>query len=249
MAEFIDVPCVRGVSLRIEIHKVLYHARSKYQDIAIYETELFGKCLFLDGVIQCAESDHEVYDRALLERLRLGEKKLLILGGGDGYTAATALSINPNLKITLVDIDRNVVRSCQQHLGQKIYYDPRVDLVIENAISFIHRTKDRDYDGVVCDFTEVPLAQEEVQFKEFFQALLSHSARVLRREGWIGFYAGCEAIPLFRHPRAAETLKDMLQKAFINICHSDVLIPSFGESCFFYFAQKPAFLNSDRSGQ
>ena len=56
---YIEIPCYSGTSFQIPVKDLTYSAMSEYQDIKIYDTELYGKCLFLDGVIQCSESDHD----------------------------------------------------------------------------------------------------------------------------------------------------------------------------------------------
>ena len=39
-----------GCSLHIKIKDVLYHARSKYQQIGVFETEKLGRMLVIDGI-------------------------------------------------------------------------------------------------------------------------------------------------------------------------------------------------------
>src|SRR5688572_3495170 len=94
MTEHIDIPCFNGPPLIIPVKSQLHKGRSQFQEIAVYDTQEFGKCLLLDGSIQCTQSDHEQYDRIILKKLKPSDQRLLILGGGDGYIAETALKLN-----------------------------------------------------------------------------------------------------------------------------------------------------------
>ena len=50
-----------GCTLHIKIKNVLYHARSKYQEIAILETEKLGRMLSIDGITMLTEFDEFAY--------------------------------------------------------------------------------------------------------------------------------------------------------------------------------------------
>ena len=41
----------------LQIKEVLYHKKSQFQDILVFESENYGRVLVLDGVIQCTERD------------------------------------------------------------------------------------------------------------------------------------------------------------------------------------------------
>jgi spermidine synthase len=41
----------------LRVKEILYHEKSRFQDILIFETTNHGRVLALDGVIQCADGD------------------------------------------------------------------------------------------------------------------------------------------------------------------------------------------------
>ena len=44
-----------GQAMSLEVEKVLYHSKSKYQDVLVFQSTNYGNVLVLDGVIQVTE--------------------------------------------------------------------------------------------------------------------------------------------------------------------------------------------------
>jgi len=224
--EYIDVPCANGSTFKIKIKSVLFSNASPFQKIAVYDTELFGRCLFLDGVIQICEGDHEVYDRALLRKLRREDRRILVLGGGDGYTAETALRMNLALEVIVVEIDPAVLDASKRHMARNVFYDPRLKVNTGEALNFL-REDLSTWDGIVCDFTELPVGGGGKGL-EFFSAIFSLSRARLNEKGWIGVYAGMAPAPVER----------LLREHMGAVELAEVFVPSFGEPVYFLFGEK-----------
>lgn len=112
---------------------------------------------------ECSERDHELYDRTMLHRLNSGDRRLLIIGGGDGYIAATAMHLNPSLEeITVVDLDGEVVNACRAHLHQTIFDHAGVNLVVQDALQLMEQHEKGGYDGIICDLTASPVGYRPV---------------------------------------------------------------------------------------
>eukprot|EP00961_Rhodomonas_salina_P162249 2185563-Rhodomonas_salina.2 len=45
-----DVRCRKGQAMGIKVKETLFEGKSDYQDVAVYETETYGKMMTLDGV-------------------------------------------------------------------------------------------------------------------------------------------------------------------------------------------------------
>lgn len=230
-----DVTCATGDILRIPVTELLHTTRSPCQEITVCDTSRFGRCLLLDGVIQTAESDHNIYDRAILDKLRASDRNLLILGGGDGYVAAQALIINPALHVTVVELDGAVVAAAREHLGQTVIDDSRIDLVVEDACTFLPRIGTAAFDGIVCDLTDFPVGYEQGQGAEFYRRIFSASGAALKSGGWIAVYAGAADLLLDGGGRVVDRLRGLLAKSFGNVECNEVLVPSFGEPCSFLY--------------
>ncbi len=46
-----------GQAMAIEVSEILWHEKSKYQDVLVFKSATYGNVLVLDGVIQVTERD------------------------------------------------------------------------------------------------------------------------------------------------------------------------------------------------
>ena len=72
--------------ITIKASKTLFRAKSDYQDIAVIETEQFGKVLLLDGSskqLKPMSFYHEMITHVPLS-VHGNPKSVLVIGGGDG---------------------------------------------------------------------------------------------------------------------------------------------------------------------
>ena len=229
-----------GDELKVNIKKVIGKIKSGFQEILFLDTEKFGKCLLIDGIVQASEKDHETYDKSILNELKKEDRKLLILGGGDGYVADMALKMNPKLNIKVVDLDVEVVHGCKKYLGQKVFEDSRVRINIEDAFNFLKTTIKRNgkFDGIVCDLTDEPIRKkDEKNFKHFYEEIISLSKDALEKGGWISLQAGASEVTS-GHINAVSILEKVLIKNFKDISRKDIMIPSFGEKNAFLYARE-----------
>merc|ERR1712232_1135932 len=54
-----------GQAFTIRVNKVLYHEKSKYQDVLVFESAEYSNVLVLDGVIQCTDRDEFAYQEMI----------------------------------------------------------------------------------------------------------------------------------------------------------------------------------------
>lgn len=221
---------------RFSVEKVLFEVESAFQKILVAQIKGFGRCLLIDGVMQCAEADHQLYDKALLSPMRRSDRRILILGGGDGYVAQAALNKAPDARMIVVDIDAAVVSAARTHLGQNVFEDPRVNLIIGDGLAYLESTKEA-FDGIVLDLTDNPVGGGMAKFRKFHNRLISACA--LKTCGWVSLQAGASSA---KKPfvEVASFLESELQKRFPSVKRTDCLIPSFGESNCFLHARRRA---------
>lgn len=233
----LHMPVYKDNSIQtIKVTRRLEHITSMFQEIEIVDTDEFGKCMLIDGIMQTADSDHQVYDDAILSPLRKEDSRLLILGGGDGYVAERALELNPDLSITIVDLDVEVVHAARIHLGQKVFDHPNVTLHIGDALQYLKTDKDHKYDGVVFDLTDNPTLEledsYEADFRTFYNKIIPLAKRHLKNGGWASIQSGASHVsPEFLD--TASIMSELVSQNFNTVTKKDVLIPSFGEeNCF-----------------
>jgi spermidine synthase len=242
--EFLTSPIYKdGDKSQIKINKKIAEIDSGFQNITILDLEKFGKSLVIDGLVQTSEFDHEIYDKALLKKMSENDREILILGGGDGYVAETALKLNPKLKITIVELDYEVVNHAKKFLGQKIFDHPNVTLVVGDALNYLINSRQVGntlVDGVICDLTDNPIGtkKSERSYRKFYDEVLSGSKLIIKKGGWISAQAGASQVT-DKYLNSAGILEEMLQEYFVDIKRKDIMIPSFSEeNCFIYGRKK-----------
>ncbi|CAD1475656.1 unnamed protein product, partial [Heterotrigona itama] len=108
-----------GVSLSLEVVKILHRERSQYQDVMVLDTRSHGRTLILDGIIQCTERDEFSYQE-MIAFLPLcshaNPKTVLIVGGGDGGVAREVAKHPLVERIVQVEIDPKVLEVSRKYL-------------------------------------------------------------------------------------------------------------------------------------
>uniref|UniRef100_A0A3Q7HPA9 PABS domain-containing protein n=1 Tax=Solanum lycopersicum TaxID=4081 RepID=A0A3Q7HPA9_SOLLC len=101
-----------GEAFSLKIEKLLFQGKSDYQDVMLFESATYGKVLTLDGAIQHTENGGFPYTEMIVH-LPLGSipspKKVLIIGGGIGFTLFEVSRYPSIEKIDIVEIDDVVV--------------------------------------------------------------------------------------------------------------------------------------------
>ncbi len=168
-------PMWPGAALSIEIDKVLFSKKSKYQQIDIYQTKTQGKMLVLDGIIQLTEADEFAYQEMMAHLPLFAHpcpKDVLVVGGGDGGVLREVGRHDRVEKIDFCEIDETVIRAAKKYLPSLAcgFDDPRVNIHIEDGSAFAQNKKEA-YDVIIVDSSD-PIGPGEALFEEpFYQAL------------------------------------------------------------------------------
>ncbi len=139
-----------------QIKKTLIQTRTKFQNAILADSYSFGRCLILDGEMQSAQLDEFIYHECLVQpamALHPKPREVLILGGGEGATVREILR-HPSVKrVTMVDIDGEVVDFCKEYLKewhQGTLTHPKTRLIIGDARQFVLETAET-FDVIISD--------------------------------------------------------------------------------------------------
>ncbi len=141
------------------VSRTITMIKTAIQDVQIVETPAYGKMLVLDGLVQSSEDDEHVYHEALVHPGMIAHpnpKTALIIGGGEGATLREILRYHSIERVTMVDIDGELVEACKTHLPewhQGSFDDPRTEVVIGDGRAYLETTE-RTFDIVICDITD-----------------------------------------------------------------------------------------------
>ncbi len=141
------------------IRRVVYEGRTRFQQVEILDTEIFGRVLRLDGKTQSSQSDEYVYHEALVHPVMLhhpAPRRVFIGGGGEGATLREVLRHRSVESVVMVDLDEEVVNLCKEHLPtwhQGAFDDPRVELRHEDALAYLEGA-DEPFDVMILDLVD-----------------------------------------------------------------------------------------------
>ena len=139
---------------------MLYQGRTRWQNVLIADTYNYDRVLMLDGAIQSAESDESLYHELLVQPAMLAHdepRDVLIIGGGEGATLREVLSHASVRRAVMVDLDRELVELCREHLfqwHQGAFDDPRSELLTEDGRAYLERDPSL-YDVVIIDVVDM----------------------------------------------------------------------------------------------
>ena len=164
--------------------KDLHRVKSEYQLLEVFHAQEFGNVMTLDGRVMITDSDEFVYHELIAHipaLLHDSPKKALVIGGGDGGTVRELLKHKSIEKITLCEIDGEVVEAAKKYFPSVScgFNDPRVDVIIGDGIEYVKNHKKNAVDLLVIDSTD-PIGPGEGLFTtEFYR----EAATILSERG------------------------------------------------------------------
>ncbi len=147
------------LNVMLKVRQVFYSGETAYQKVEVLDSELFGRSLVLDGKTQSTERDEHIYHETLVHPAMFchpGPKQVFIGGGGEGGTLREALAHKSVERVTMVDLDPEVVELCRKYLPNHhrgSFDDPRTNLLHEDARGYLENTPD-SYDAIILDLVD-----------------------------------------------------------------------------------------------
>lgn len=207
------------------VEEMLYQNKTPYQDMAIFRNETFGRVLVLDGAIQLTEKDEFVYHEMMTHVPLLAHghaKNVLVIGGGDGGILREVLKHKAVEKVTLVEIDPDVVAFSKKHLpfiSQGALDDPRVRIVIEDGAKFVKETEEK-YDVIICDSTDPDEPVGAVLFtSEFYRDCHNRLS-----DG--GIFVNQNGVPFLQKAELVDTLRKR-REHFKDVSYYLAVVPTY----------------------
>ncbi|VBB69244.1 Spermidine synthase [invertebrate metagenome] len=203
--------------------KVLYHERSELQDLAIFESAIFGRILALDGVIQTTEADEHHYHEMMIHVPLLAHgavQAVCVVGGGDGGALREVLK-HPGVHATLVEIDPAVIAISRRYLpaiSVGSFDDPRVTIIIADGVRYMADSGPL-FDVIIIDSTD-PQGPGEGLFQESFYA----SCRRRLKPG--GILVTQNGVP-FLQPDEVYRTYCQLQPHFADVWFFTAAVPTY----------------------
>lgn len=139
-----------------------------------------GKCLILDGIIQCTERDEFSYQEmiSMIPLQAHGEpKSVLIVGGGDGGVAREVVKHPSVTKVHQVEIDESVVKLSKKFFPKMAcgFDSPKLTLHIGDGFEYL-RQHNSEFDVIITDSSD-PVGPNESLFRDDYFLLLKNALK------------------------------------------------------------------------
>jgi spermidine synthase len=215
---------------RLYADPIIDYQRSAYQEIVVTRRNDDMR-LYLDGGLQFSTRDEHRYTESLVyPALRAGARSVLVLGGGDGL-AARELLRQPGIEtIVQVELDPEVIelaRTTLRDANQGALEDPRVDVVVDDAMEWLHDPNPKakppgGFDAVIVDLPDPDTPVLGRLYSTEFYALVT---RILAPGALVAVQAGSP----YSTPAAFWRTIATIESAGFAVTPYHVHVPTFGD--------------------
>jgi len=221
-----------GQAFSIECEKILFHEKSKFQDILVFKSKTYGNVLVLDDVIQCTERDEFAYQEMIVHLAmcshNLPPKNILVIGGGDGGCLREVCKHNSVELVTLCEIDKMVCDVAEKYFPtmSNVFKDKRVHFYFDDGCQYLRNNKNK-FDVIIVDSSD-PIGPAETLFSENFFEICYES---LTEKGILITQAEC----IWLHLDLISKMSNFIKKIFPVVEYSFTVIPTYPSGTIGFF--------------
>lgn len=145
-------------------NKVLYDAQSKFQKIVVFENDVVGRALALDGVFNVSTRMEAHYHEpmahipmAMVITSDSDKVDVLVIGGGDFGVAQHVLKHHQVESVTLCELDPKITEVSRKFFTQwadNCDADKRFQVIHEDGSEFLQKGRQGIYDAIIIDTTD-----------------------------------------------------------------------------------------------
>jgi spermidine synthase len=210
---------------RLYADPIVAYRHTAYQEIVVTRRGNDLR-LYLDGGLQFSTRDEYRYTESLVyPALGNGARSVLVLGGGDGL-AARELLRQPGIdRIVQVELDPAVIelaRTTMREANGGSLDNPRVKVVIGDAMAWLRGASDTGFDAVIVDLPDPDTPVLGRLYSTEFYAL---AARALAPGGLMVVQSGSP----FSTPTAFWRTVSTIRAAGYAVTPYHVHVPTFGD--------------------
>lgn len=175
---FTEVCPEGGSAFSLKLEEKVHEEQTPYQKIEIFETELFGTLMTLDGLVMVTDKDNFIYHEMVTHPALFthpNPERVLIIGGGDCGSLKEVLK-HPNVKLVdQVELDERVTRVSEQYFPElcSSNQDKRVRFHFTDGIEWVRNSQAAGYDIIIIDSTDPVGPALGLFSQEFYQACFS----------------------------------------------------------------------------
>ncbi|XP_033642683.1 spermidine synthase-like [Asterias rubens] len=212
-----------GQSMSLKVEEVLFHEKTKFQDVLVFKSENYGNVLILDGVIQCTERDEFSYQE-MISHLPLNShpnpKKVLVIGGGDGGVIREVVKHPQVESVTQCEIDEKVIEVSKKYLPfmSSGFESPKLTQHIGDGFVFMKQHLN-EFDVIITDSSD-PIGPAAALFERPYYVLMK---KALRPDGIVCTQGEC----LWLHLELIKTMQDFCKTLYPVVDYGYCTIPTY----------------------
>ena len=216
------------LAVMARLRAIIFSGATPYQKVEVLDSYEFGRSLVLDGKTQSTELDEFIYHESLVHPAMLCHpepKSVFIGGGGEGGTLREALAHRSVERVTMIDLDAEVVELCRQHLPdhhQGSFDDPRLTLMHQDARGYL-QSDGEGFDVMLLDLVD-PMEGGPAYLlytDEFYRIAKNR----LNPGGVLVTQSGPAGLP--NHRECLTTIYHTLGEVFAHTVAAQVHVPAF----------------------
>ena len=169
-----------GTQFGIECEKLLYKAKSKFQNIKVYKSKKYGNILMLDDCFMLTEKGNDQYHDKCISLIGKKSRSLdvLIIGGGDfGLIKGLFEKLNIN-SLNLVEIDNQVINISRKFFPSFFKLNKKskdkVNILIEDGYEWIKNNNTLRFDVIIVDCTDPNLIAKKLYSEKFYKNIFNN---------------------------------------------------------------------------
>lgn len=148
----------KDMRISVRVKQILHREETPFQNLAVLDTDQFGRMLVLDNIIQTNIADEFVYHEMITHvalNTHTAPKKVLVIGGGDGGAVREIIKHQSVEKAVHCEIDGAVIEASRRFLPEIscALDDPRVEIIVDDGIKHVKENRDT-YDVIMVDSTD-----------------------------------------------------------------------------------------------
>ncbi len=182
------------VALIFKPSEILISKKTKYQQVDIINSQTYGKLLFLDKLLMKTDRDGHIINEMIVHIPILTgneKRKVLVVGGGEGFTATELLKY-PNIeRIDVIDIDSEFIQIAKKFYPDKTesFNNSKVHLYEVDGLEFIRKTKEI-YDVIFVTSTDPSGLSKPLFCEEFYKLCYEKLAKdgIFMTDAYMPYY-------------------------------------------------------------
>lgn len=214
----------KNLKITYKVNKIFSYNESPFQEVALIDTDAFGPCLVLDGIMQSTSADGFIYNEMITHIpviTHKNPKDVLVIGGGDCGAVRELSKYDGIKKIDMVELDEVVTKECIKFLREISggpHFDKRINFKFEDGIKYIKDT-DTKYDIIMVDSPDPEGPAKELFGKEFY----NNVKKALKYDGVMV----CQSESPMLHHDIIERTRTMLKENFKIVKTYIAFVPTY----------------------